>query len=128
MFEGAAGAVGKENELLRKQWPAGDIERVARVFRTSHSASPALSTQTKSESAVGKPRSILKTSDVKVMKCFNNGGMAVGDGEHGRRVTHGPQTTLVSGSSRARSWGGIGGTQHACQSTELFGARARNGD
>ena len=27
MFEGATGAVERENELLRKQWPEGDIER-----------------------------------------------------------------------------------------------------
>ena len=26
MFEGATGAVERENELLRKQWPEGDIE------------------------------------------------------------------------------------------------------
>ena len=48
MFEGATDAVEKENELLRKQWPEGDIERVARVFKTSHSATPASATQTKS--------------------------------------------------------------------------------
>ena len=54
---------------------------MARVFRTSHSASPAWTTQTKSESAVVGPRSILKTSDVKVMKCFHNGSMTVGGGE-----------------------------------------------
>ena len=87
---------------------------MARVFRTSHSASPAWTTQTKSESAAVGPRSILKTSDVKFMKCFHNGSMTVGVGNHGKRVAHGPQTTLVSGPSRARNWGGIGGTQQAC--------------
>ena len=56
----------------------GDIESAAKLFKTSHSTSPALWTQTKSESAVGKPRSILKTSDVKVVKCFNNWSMTVG--------------------------------------------------
>ena len=56
-------------------------ERVARVVRTPHSASPVLATQTKSWSAVVGPKSILKTSDGKVTKCFLNGSMTVGDGE-----------------------------------------------
>ena len=51
MFEGATGAVERENELLRKQWPEGDIESAARLFKVSHSTSPASETQTKSESA-----------------------------------------------------------------------------
>ena len=70
MFEGATDAVERENELLRKQWPEGDIESVARLFKVSHSTSPALATQTKSESVVVGPKSILKPSDAKVMKCF----------------------------------------------------------
>ena len=121
MFEGATDAAERENELLRKQWPEGDIEKVARVSRTSHSASPALATQTKPESAVVGPKSILKTSDAKVTKCFLNGSMTVGMGNHGKRATHGPHTTLESGSSQARDLGGgIGGTQQVCQSTELL--------
>ena len=72
MFEGATDAVEKENELLRKQWPEGNIERVARFFKVSLSESPASATQT-SESVVVGPKSILKSSDVKVMKCFRNG-------------------------------------------------------
>ena len=37
MFEGATDAVEKENELLRKQWPEGDIERAARLCKTLYS-------------------------------------------------------------------------------------------
>ena len=81
MFEGATDAVEKENGLLRKQWPEGDIERVARVFKVSHSASPASATQTKAESVVVGPKSILKSSDAKVTKYFLSGSMTVGDGE-----------------------------------------------
>ena len=82
MFEGATDAAEKENALLRKQWPDGDIERVARASKAAHSAIPASATQTKSESGVVGPKSILKPSDVKVTKCFLiNGSMAVGDGE-----------------------------------------------
>ena len=66
---------------MRKQWPEGDIESVARLFKVSHSTSPALATQTKTESVVVGPKSILKSSDVKVTKCFLNGSMPVGDGE-----------------------------------------------
>ena len=40
MFEGATDAAEKENELLRKQWPEGDIERVARVFKASPLRNP----------------------------------------------------------------------------------------
>ena len=47
MFEGATDAVERENELLRKQWPEGGIESAARLFKVSHSTSPALATQTK---------------------------------------------------------------------------------
>ena len=81
LFEGATDTVERENELLRKQWPEGDIESVARLFKVSHSTSPASATQTKSESVVVGPKSILKPSDVKVMKGFRNGSMTVGDGE-----------------------------------------------
>ena len=81
LFEGATDAVERENELLRKQWPEGDIESVARLFKVSHSTSPASETQTKNESVVVGPKSILKSSDAKVMKCFLNGSMTVGDGE-----------------------------------------------
>ena len=81
--QGSSDAVEKENELLRKQWLEGDIESVARAFRTSHSTGPRCGRRRSQSllSAVGKPRSILKTSDVKVMKCFANGSMALGDGE-----------------------------------------------
>ena len=80
MFEGATDAVEKENELLRKQWPEGDIERVARLCKTFHSDSHASATQTKSKSAVAKPKSILR-SDAKAMKGFRDGSRTVGDGE-----------------------------------------------
>ena len=81
MFKGATGAVERENELLRKQWPEGDIERVARLCRTFHSATPASATQAKSKSTVAGPKSILRTSDVKGTKSTPEGGRAVGDGE-----------------------------------------------
>ena len=80
MFEGATDALEKENELLRKQWPEGGIERVARLCKTFHSDFPALATQTKSKSAVAKPKSIFR-SDVKAMKGFRDGSRSVGDGE-----------------------------------------------
>ena len=38
MFEGATNAAEREKELLRKQWPAGDIGRVAGLCKTFHSA------------------------------------------------------------------------------------------
>ena len=46
----------RENELLRKQWSEGDIERVARLCRTFHSAIPASATQAKSKSAWGRAK------------------------------------------------------------------------
>ena len=59
-----------------------DIECLARLFKVSHSTSPASETQTKSESVVVGPKSILKSSDAKVMKkCFLNGSMTAGDGK-----------------------------------------------
>ena len=81
MFEGATGAVERENELLRKQWPEGDIERVARLCSTFHSAIPASATQAKSKSATAGPKSILRKSAIKHTKSTPKGGRAVGDGE-----------------------------------------------
>ena len=73
MFEGATGAVEKENELLRKHWPQRDIESAGREFRAREiEGLQALLTQTKTQPAVGRRKSILKKSDVTVMPCFNN--------------------------------------------------------
>ena len=81
MFEGATDAVERENELLCKQWPEGDIESVARLFKVSHSTSPASATQTENESVVVGPKSILKSSDVKVRKDFPTESRGAGKGE-----------------------------------------------
>ena len=81
MFEGATDAAERENELLRKQWPEGDIESVARLFKVSHSTSPALATQTEKESVVVGPRSILKSSNLKVKKSFPDESGGAGEGE-----------------------------------------------